>query len=212
MVNRAEISVDDGTDIDSTADTLNGNDNQPAAPGDPTDGVVDNSGGDEDDHDIAGVGIYDLALTQVYASDTAGTPNDGFIAPGADVTYTIEVANQGTVGANSFELTNYLPLGFTLNDSNWTFNNDASATSGGTATFDFTSNLAPGSSTQIAITLNAVDPLASDMVNWAEISSDDGDDVDSTTDTVLNNDPQPVGPRCTNRQRDRQQQRRRRRS
>ena len=195
MVNRAEISSDDGTDVDSTPDSNVANDNQPAVPGDPTDDVIDNTAGDEDDHDIAGVGVYDLALTQVYTSDTAGNPNDQFIAPGADVTYTIEVTNQGTVDASTFEVTDYLPLGFTLNDANWTFNNDASATDGGTATFTYTGGpLAPGAATQIPITLNAVDPLASDMVNWAEISSDDGDDVDSTTDTLIGNDNQPAGP------------------
>ena len=121
-------------------DASSSNDNQPAVPGAATDDVIDNTGGDEDDHDIAGITVvaYDLALTKQYTSDTFGNPTDGQINSGADVTFTLEVVNQGTATAASFELTDYIPAGFVLNDTNWSFNNDATATSGGTATFTYT--------------------------------------------------------------------------
>ena len=124
FVNWAEISSDDGNDIDSTPDANQANDSQPAGPGAPTDNVTDNTGGDEDDHDPAGVSVasFDLALRKVYDSDSSGAPTDGVIEPGADVTFTITVFNQGSTNATSFEVTDYLPAGFTLNDAAWTAN------------------------------------------------------------------------------------------
>ena len=123
-MNWAEISSDDGNDVDSTPDANQANDNQPAAPGDPTDDVTDNTAGDEDDHDPAPITVefFDLALTKVYTSDTLGDTGDGIIAQGSDVTFTITVTNQGDIDASSFEVTDYLPAGFSLNDAAWTDN------------------------------------------------------------------------------------------
>ena len=130
LVNVAEISADDGPDIDSTPDSDQTNDNQPGAPGDPTDNVIDNSAGDEDDQDLAGLTVveYDLALQKVYTSDTFAAPADGIIEAGADVTFTITVTNQGTVDAGTFDVTDFLPAGFVLNDAAWTDNGDDTAT------------------------------------------------------------------------------------
>ena len=129
FVNWAEISSDSGDDIDSTPDANQGNDNQPAAPGDPTDNVVDNTAGDEDDHDPAPITVeetpvFDLALIKVLAAGQSGV-----IAPGDDVTFTITVTNQGNVDAASFDVTDFLPAGFSLNDAAWT------AGAGNTATY-----------------------------------------------------------------------------
>ena len=192
-VNWAEISSDDGTDIDSTPDADQGNDNQPAAPGDATDDVVDNSAGpggaDEDDHDPASVsvGTFDLALTKVYTSDTYGDTTDGLVANGFDVTFAITVTNQGTIDAATFEVTDFLPAGFVLNDADWTDNLD------GTATF-VGGPLPVGSAATIDITLTATSAALGDLVNWAEISADDGDDVDSDPDADQGNDNQPDAP------------------
>ena len=122
-VNWAEISSDGGgTDVDSTPDDVQGNDAQPAGPNTPGDNVIDNSGGDEDDHDPAGVSVatFDLALQKFYTSDTFGAPTDGVIQAGSDVTFTITVTNQGTLDAGTFEVTDFLPAGFVLNDPAWT--------------------------------------------------------------------------------------------
>ncbi len=188
-VNRAEVSSDSGTDVDSTPNVDPGDDNQPTNPGDPTDDVTDNTDGDEDDHDIAGVTVlfYDLALSQVYTSDTFGDPTDGSIEEGTDVTFTITVTNQGTTDATSFEITDYLPAGFTLNDPAWNDNGNGTATIVG-------GPLLAGDSTDITITMTATSVAAGDFVNWAEISTDDGDDIDSNPNTDVSDDNQPAGP------------------
>jgi len=36
------------------------------------------------------------------------------------VTFTIEVTNEGTVTANTFDIVDHLPDGLTLNDTDWT--------------------------------------------------------------------------------------------
>ena len=188
FVNWAEISADDGVDIDSTPDADQTNDNQPAGPGAPTDDVTDNTAGDEDDHDPApiSVGIYDLALTKVYTSDTAGDATDGVITPGADVTFTITVENQGSIDATTFDVTDYIPAGFVLNDPAWTDNGTTATITGGP--------LAAGASTDFEITMTADGVSTGEFANWAEISSDDGSDVDSTPDANQGNDNQPAGP------------------
>jgi len=188
-VNWAEISSDDGNDVDSTPDTDPADDNQPGGPGDPTDDVTDNTDDDEDDHDPAGITVatYDLALIKVYTSDTFGNATDGVIADGADVTFTITVINQGTIDATTFDVTDYLPVGFDLNDPAWADNGDGTATiSGGPLT--------AGASLDLTITLTANGAADGSYINWAEISDDDGNDVDSTPNNDPDDDNQPPGP------------------
>ena len=188
-VNWAEISSDDGNDIDSTPDVDPADDAQPAGPGAPTDNEVNNAAGDEDDHDPAPISVatFDLALQKVYTSDTFGDPADAVIDTGADVTFTITVTNQGTIDAGTFDVTDFIPAGFTLNDAAWTDNGDGTATiSGGP--------LAAGASTDIDITITAGVVQPGSYVNWAEISDDDGNDVDSTPDVDPANDAQPSSP------------------
>jgi len=125
----------------------------------------------------------------VFTSDTFGNATDGRIESGADATFTITVTNQGDLTATSFDVTDYLPSGFVLSatspdSANWTDNGDGTATfSGGP--------LAAGASVDIAITLTANGVAAGDVENWAEISSDDGNDADSRPDTNQANDNQP---------------------
>ena len=125
VTNWAEIAEDDAyetygtTDTDSTPDSDQGNDNQPANAGDATDdvdGEDGNNGGDEDDHDPAVVQLdfYDLALTKELTSA-------GPFVPGSDVTFSIELTNQGTVAAEQLTITDYIPTGLTLAaGSDWT--------------------------------------------------------------------------------------------
>lgn len=72
--------------------------------------------------------VYDLALTKVVSSSAP-------YIPGEDVTFTIEVTNQGTLPATDIEITDYVPAGLILNDSDWTDN-------GATATYDYTGVIA----------------------------------------------------------------------
>ncbi len=122
--------------------------------------------------------FYDLSLIKTLATGQATTVNIG-----DDVTFTITVTNQGTITANTFTITDFLPTGTTLNDTDWTNNAD------GTATYTHTGALNPGDSEPIDITLTV--NTAGDLVNWAEISNDDGDDIDSQPDTNQTNDNQP---------------------
>jgi len=190
IVNLAEIGSDSGNDVDSTPDVDESNDNQPRNVGDPTDGAVDNavdgSGDpDEDDHDLAGgtVVAYDLALTKVYTSDTSGIPTDGSVEVGDDVTFTISVVNQGTIEATSVTVLDSIPAGFTLNDALWT---DA----GGNTASRVVGPIAPGATVDVAIALTVTSADVGGQVNIAEISLDDGDDVDSTPDADRDNDAQ----------------------
>jgi len=121
--------------------------------------------------------VYDLALIK-----TVSSPGPFF--PGDDVLYTITVYNQGNMPANDIEITDYIPSGLSLsgNDNNgWTV-------SGSTATTTIPTIVSGG--TYILNILLTISDTAStgDYVNYAEISGDDGDDVDSTPDSDNGND------------------------
>ena len=189
LVNWAEISATTDAngnpvvDIDSTPDQNN------------TDKyLVDNevngngkNGGDEDDHDPAEVVVnpFDLALVKKLANGQSS-----MIQPGQAVNYTITVTNQGLIPANNIVVTDYIPVGMTLTDPDWT-------PAGPNATLTLNSGqelpvggLLPGSSVSVEITLTANAPLPANtkLVNWAEISSAQDNngvpqvDIDSTPD------------------------------
>jgi|GEM_PF-1230217 len=179
-VNFAEISDaqdPDGNhpeDIDSTPDSNPDND------GPVTDEEVDNSNGDEDDHDPAEIRaeIFDLALIKTLSPLQAPS-----VAVGDLVTFTITVFNQGTLDAQDVEVTDYIPTGMQLEDSDWT-------AAGANATIVLTGTLAAGTQRQVDITLRVISGAGSDLVNYAEISEDNSPlpDVDSTPDDNADND------------------------
>ncbi|WP_313915898.1 GEVED domain-containing protein [Tahibacter sp.] len=209
LVNRAEIGSadDDGnsstpppTDIDSTPDGNPGNDAGGAA-GTPSDDAIGGNGTgtpggtdpvtDEDDADPAEVSFgtgFDLALRKRVS---AGQP--GPFAAGQDVSFDIEVFNQGTVQATTMVINDYIPAGFELSPTelNW------SPVSASLATRTISGPLLPGASTVVTITLRILPGAVSPLVNRAEIGSadDDGDsqtppptDIDSTPDGNPGND------------------------
>jgi len=177
-VNFAEITDaedPDGShpvDIDSTPDSMDDND------GPVTDDAVDNTNGDEDDHDPAEIRseIFDLALLKTLA-----TGQDALISIGDQVTFTITVINQGTLDANDVVVTDYIPAGMTLADSDWTG-------SGATASITLAGILPAGGQREVDITLTV--NAAGDLVNFAEISEDNSpiDDIDSIPDPNPSND------------------------
>ena len=186
-VNTAEISAfedefgDEQYDIDSTPDGIEGNDGQV------TDGVTDGSNGDEDDSDPAMLSIeepiYDLALLK-----TLSASNTYPVSIGDDVSYDIEVFNQGTGDAYNVEVVDYLPVGMVLNDANWLMASGAAVTS-------IAGPLSPGTSTVVTITLTITDyPTSGSFDNTAEISDfenefgDHPEDVDSNPDNTEGND------------------------
>ena len=119
---------------------------------------------------------YDLALAKVlrgYASETS-------IA-----TYDITVRSQGSEPSGAFTVTDDLPAGLSF----------VSATAGGTASgqtvtwsIPASEQLAADASTTLILTARVDDPSAAPFINTAEISSDSGDDDDSTPDNDLAND------------------------
>ena len=183
--NIAEIqSAEDGDgntpdDNDSTPDSDPNND--------PTvDDEIDNGGGDEDDNDPEDfeIQVFDLALRKTLA-----TGEDDRVYVGEDVTFTIEVFNQGSVPAQNVEITDFIPTGLILNDPAWTGN-------GAVATATLAGPIAPEGSTSIDITFTVADNAAAgNLVNVAEISAAEDEtgngnvpDLDSTPDTNEGND------------------------
>ncbi|MCB0096187.1 MAG: DUF11 domain-containing protein, partial [Caldilineaceae bacterium] len=114
MQNYTEIQSDDGNDVDSQPES-DENDNNGDALLD--DVISDNGAIDEDDHDVAEVTVqrFDLALRKQLA---AGQPTT--TVKGADVTYVIDVFNQGSVDAFDIKVVDYLTdtLALSENDSN----------------------------------------------------------------------------------------------
>ncbi len=177
--NYAEISSDDGDDCDSTPDSTNGN-----GTGETT-GLVDDAigtgcepGGDEDDHDIAVITledpVYDLALVKKLSVNSTGP-----FKSGDNVTFDISVTNQGTVDAQEITITDYIPTGLELNDTAWT-------QSGNKATRKMY-EISAGQTKKLSITFKITQTTAGTINNYAEISSDDGDDCDSTPDSTNGN-------------------------
>ncbi len=183
-------------DVDSTTDDINGND----AGGDPdsdSDNVIDGdatgeigddvAATDEDDHDPVQLGFVDMALVKTLVTT-------GPVQVGQDVTFEIEVINQGTFTMVDIDVVDYIPDGFVLsvNDENdWEDNGD------GTASVLVEGPLAFGESETIEIVLT-VQPNANagNMVNVAELTEfffDFGDeatelDIDSDADNMPDND------------------------
>jgi uncharacterized repeat protein (TIGR01451 family) len=123
--------------------------------------------------------VYDLALRKTLAAGQAAA-----VQPGDDVTYTIQVLNQGSLDAANVQVVDYIPAGMTLSPlaSGWTDN-------GSTATFTVAS-LPAGQSVNLTIVLR-VDPAfqGASLINGAEVSADNGDDIDSTPDNQDGNTP-----------------------
>ena len=122
-----------------------------------------------DDYDSAVITIsqtYDLALTKAVVSA-------GPYAPGNVVDYEIVVTNQGSQPASNIEVVDILP-------ANMSFFSSASFSpvAPHTATI---STLNPAQSTVLTISLQ-IDPsfMGTTLLNEAEVSVDDGNDVDST--------------------------------
>ena len=118
---------------------------------------------------------YDLALRKTLSTSTPGPFNRG-----DTVTFNVEVFNQGGVSASNIQITDYIPGGLTLSDSNWT-------QSGNKAT-RVISSLSSGQSVVLPITFRIASDAPRTIKNVAEISSDDGNDCDSTPDQDNTND------------------------
>lgn len=175
--NFAEITADgatdygpDFTDIDSTPDGDNTNDGDYDTPGVDNETITDAGFGEdpEDDADIADVTVeltYDLAL--------AKAPSDTTINPDGTVTFSITVENQGDVSSGDYTVTDTLPAG-----TQATAASDSGVITATTVTWDLT-DLAPGETRTVTVTVEITDITLRPFKNIAEISADGADDYDA---------------------------------
>ena len=96
------------------------------------------------------------------------------LAIGDDVTFTIEIFNQGNVDATDVGVIDYVPAGLELNDPAWTDNGDGTASNTIAA-------IAAGTSAIVDITLTIT--AAGDLNNVAEITG--SSPVDANGDPFL---------------------------
>jgi len=137
--------------------------------------------GDEDDHDVAEVGLFDLALRKTTDATT--------VSVGDVVPFDITVFNQGSVAATDITVDDLLPAGtefVQLANPGWAF-------ADGTASTTIGGPLEPGDQVKVTIFL-LVTGSQDEMVNTAEIGEAHGPDgtpvtdIDSTPDDDLTND------------------------
>ena len=103
LSNNAMITADDGDDVDSDPSVTDALDDY----ADNNDPSETDGGDDEDPEQIMIDQVYDLALIKEITTQ-------GPYSPGQDITYTITVCNQGSLDANTFEVTDHIPTGMTL--------------------------------------------------------------------------------------------------
>lgn len=127
---------------------------------------IDPSGGSEDFESFDCLTAFnDLALKMSLDAGTPSTVNSG-----DTVTFQIEILNQGDFASNSIQITNYIPDGLTLFDSNWGFASNWDA-SNGIAKREITTFLDVGASTTVPVTLIVDIDFNGTLVNTAEISA-----------------------------------------
>ncbi len=113
--------------------------------------------------------VYDLALTKtIQWTKTSFTVWEY-------VTFIITVYNQGTLPAQNITITDYIPTWLLLSDTAWTAN-------WSNATYVHQGIILPWTSVQIPIRFQVMSSATWTVINRAEISNDNGDDIDSTPD------------------------------
>ncbi len=142
---------------------------------------------DEDDHDIAEVELFDLAIRKTIDDDTPAQWLE-------DVSFTVTIFNQSPeLTATDVELIDYIPEGFILspNDGNGWADMDS------VATLTYTGDIAPGDSAKVQILLQVEKGTDAGFYNnTSEITAaqdTDGRDLtdydfDSVPDTDIDND------------------------
>jgi uncharacterized repeat protein (TIGR01451 family) len=190
LINTAEISGmrnefgEKLIDNDSAPDEDPNND-KGGVPNSDTDNNFDNNINDEDDHDRESLVVNDLALIK--------TSNSTTVREGDIVEFVITVRNQGNSTIGSFDLVDYLPLGFSFETSlNPTWNQN-----GSNVTKSVNQILTAGQEYSEVLKLrvnSAAKNNAAALVNTAEISrmtDANGSDImdsDSRPDSDSSND------------------------
>lgn len=159
--NRVMIIQDDGNDIDSDPDfdfTID------------EDGDLDPFDDDEAEIILDVYQFYDLSIQKTEISS-------GPYLPGANVSYRIDVINEGSLNAANIEIEDIpdADLAFVSDDSG----SNPNVSSTGVLSY-LISNIPFGTSESIVVTFQ-IDPVYQDTLisNYVHIISDDGDDIDS---------------------------------
>jgi len=162
--NNAQITADDGDDVDSDPDSDEDTD-------DLDDGIDD----DDEDETTVNVGqVYDLSLTKTVTSS-------GPYMPGGNITYTLTLSNDGSIDANNIEITDTPAADLTFVSSNAATNANVTETSTG---IWVVTALSSQTTETIEVTYQiASNFMGSSIGNNAQITADDGDDVDSDPDS-----------------------------
>lgn len=190
IINTAEISEDSGDDIDSTPDN-------------------DKEGEDDIDIEKIKVSYFDLALRKIVSKvtmtldgkTTVEETNHKFEDDPEEIvkvelgnhkindavikfTYKIRITNEGNKAGYAYEIKDYIPKGLEFipeDNEKWKLSED-----GKTITTDQLKDtlLEPGDSAIIEVTFKWINGHSNLGVktNWAEISKDSDDDIDSTPD------------------------------
>ncbi|SER47874.1 SdrD B-like domain-containing protein, partial [Neolewinella agarilytica] len=162
--NAAEITEDDGDDVDSDPTT---------GPETDEDGDGNGDDDDEDNVDIPVEQVYDLELSKAVTSA-------GPYQQGSTVEYTLTITNDGSLNAAGIEVTDTPQEGLTFVSSDA----DGVAVTEVSPTVYTIAALAQGETQTIVLTYT-IDATfqGTSLNNAAEITEDDGDDVDSDPTT-----------------------------
>ncbi len=160
-------SVKDGVtvDFDSRPDTNLSNDKGGNPRGATDNEINDNGAIDEDDHDPAVVSTRQIDLALLM------TTQETFVTAGQEVTFDIEIHNQGRTAVSSVMIMDYLPEGMTISDQDWTVESSVGANNMYYTTVNFDGNgFLPGDVHHEQITLKVMDDANTvHLINYAEI-------------------------------------------
>ncbi|MEP7196464.1 MAG: SdrD B-like domain-containing protein [Saprospiraceae bacterium] len=181
-----DVSLDDEDSKPSSDGPLE----RTVKPGDPKDDDIFSRDkfGEEDDHDPAGIEVFDLALRKVYKGNYPIHYND--IVP-----FEITVFNQGNTTAKEIQVVDYVPVGYdwvSAGNAIWTYNTITRM-----ATSTYAGFLKPGDSTKLTINLKVL-PNYTGIKAWDNLSeikivkdslgNTRTKDIDSEFDMDPNND------------------------
>ncbi len=169
LLNRVQITADDGDDVDSDPDEDYSTDDR-------NDGVDDD---DEDEVSVPVGQVYDLALTKNLVSS-------GPFSPGDQVTFAIVVTNEGSLDGANVEVTDNPQTGLAFVSSDAASNSNVTEDAANLWTI---ASLPNGASETINVTYDiATDFQGTSLLNRVQITTDDGDDVDSDPDEDYSTD------------------------
>ncbi len=179
--NIAEITADSGEDDDS--DPTDNSDEDDTFNDDDVTNDQDPNDEDDSDFEFVPVAEYDLALVKKIVSA-------GPYQLGQEITYQIEVMNQGDINSGDYTVEDNLPAELVFVSASPAATSSPAVGSSGTITWDAT-NLAPGDIAVFTLVarIDAAPAPGSPIKNTAEITADSGEDDDSDpTDDSDNSD------------------------